>query len=283
MRILISLLFLAVMARADWVDRYDQGEHLLLQGRTEDAIREFRSALAERPDHAAILDALGRAELFAGRYRAAKSYLEKASRLGGEKSASPVNLAMACMALGHHRRAEQILRQVLVTHPDNPSVLRALAQALYHQGLATQAALILEKLLLSSQALGVRADLAVLYQTLGRKDKALELLLSAVDDSEPGQVRARLLTNLGVLHWKMGSRKESEIALRLALAEAEASVGKQHPDTAWILEQYSEVIRALGRKQEARRLSARAAEIRSALSTQTNDRHFTVDWRESAR
>ena len=283
MRMLKSLIFLAVAARADWVDRYDQGEHLLLQGRTEDAIREFRSALAERPDHAAILDALGRAEMYAGRYRAAKSYLERASRLGGDKSASPANLAMACMALGDHRRAEQILRQVLVAHPDNPSVLRSLAQALHLQGRDTQAALILEQLLLSSQAPAVRADLAVLYQTSGRRDKALELLLSAVNDSEPGQARARLLTNLGVLHWKMGSRKESEIALRSALAEAEASVGKKHPDTAWTLEQYSEVLRALGSKQEARRLSARAAEIRAALSPQTDDRRFTVDWRESAR
>ena len=75
MRIVGCMLLIAVPALADWFSRFQSGEDLLKHGQPESAIQELRSALAERPDHPAILDALGRAEFRAGRYRSARNTL----------------------------------------------------------------------------------------------------------------------------------------------------------------------------------------------------------------
>ena len=109
---------------------------------------------------------------------------------------------------------------------------------------------------------------------------AMALLQQAVAEIEPGQARARLLTNLGVLQWESGMREESEKTLHDALEEAEASVGRDHPDTARILEQYSELLRRNGRKAEAKNAAQRAAAIRASSAAQTNENGFTVDWRD---
>lgn len=283
MRILLSVILVAITARAAWVERYHRGEDLLNQGRHNEAVREFRSALAEHPDHAPTLDALGRAEMSAGRYRSAKNHFERAIQHTEDKAPSQTNLAIAFIALGEHRRAEQLLGQLLIADPRNHIARRALAQALHQQGRDAEAAPILEALLLEYRDQTARADLSVIYEALNKPAKALELLLQTIPDLQPGQARARLLTNLGVLQWKTGAGKESEVTLQKALVEMEAAIGKHHPDTAWILEQYSHVLRAHGRKTDARHLSERAASIRSSFAVEANTSGLTVDWRDTSR
>ena len=65
---LACMLFATLPALADWVAVYRMGEALLDEGRPHEAIGELKRALEQRPDHAAILDALGRAEFHAGQY-----------------------------------------------------------------------------------------------------------------------------------------------------------------------------------------------------------------------
>src|SRR5437879_5943471 len=48
------------------------------------------------------------------------------------------------------------------------------------------------------------------------------------------------------------TRADGEVSLREALDETVTAVGPNHPDTAWVLENYSEVLRKSGRKAEAR-------------------------------
>jgi tetratricopeptide (TPR) repeat protein len=110
---------------------------------------------------------------------------------------------------------------------------------------------------------------------------AMTLLQQAVSEITPGQARARLLTNLGVLQWESGMRERSEKTLQDALEETEASVGSDHPDMARILEQYSEVLRRNGRRAEAKKAGERAVAIRASSASQTNENGFTVDWRDS--
>jgi len=283
MRLPVIFLILSTGAFAGWEERFQAGENLLNQGRPDDAIRELRLALDEEPEKVAILDALGRAELKAGRYRAAKGYFERGLRQEKGDSIVATNLAMASIALGDYRRAEQLLREVLTGTPDRPIPRRTLAQALYRQGRRDEAAAILERLVNEGRDPAARADLALIYEERRQPEKAMALISEAIAEAQPGQSRARLLVNLGVLQWKTGAGKESSATLEKALREIEASVGNEHPDTAWILEQYGQVLRLMGRKEEARIIHARAGQIRSAFAVQSNENRHTVDWRDAGR
>jgi tetratricopeptide (TPR) repeat protein len=275
------MLLIAVPALADWTDYYRSGEELLEQGRPESAIRELRPALAESPDHPAILDALGRAEFRAGRYRSAREHFDQASRVAKkDRAAVLTNSAMASVALGDNRRAESLVRQALELEPQNVTVLKVLAQALYLQKRSSEAKVTLQKILAIQSDPVTKGDLATLYQAEHKNEMAMALLRQAVSEITPGQARARLLTNLGVLQWESGMRERSEKTLRDALEEAEASVGADHPDTARILEQYSEVLRRTGRKAEAKKAAQRAVAIRASSASQANENGFTVDWRD---
>jgi predicted Zn-dependent protease len=60
MRVIVLMMLVVLPALAEWAASYRLGEALLQQGRTEDAVRELKIALEERPEEVAILDALGR-------------------------------------------------------------------------------------------------------------------------------------------------------------------------------------------------------------------------------
>ena len=282
MRIVGCMLLIAVPALADWFSRFQSGEDLLKQGQPESAIQELRSALAERPDHPAILDALGRAEFRAGRYRSARKHFDQASRIATkDRAAVLTNSAMASIALGDPRRAESLVRQAMALEPLNVTVLKVLAEALYLQKRFSEAKVTLQKILTIQNDAVTKGDLATLYRAEHKNEMAMALLQQAVSEITPGQARARLLTNLGVLQWESGMRERSEKTLQDALEEAEASVGPDHPDTARILEQYSELLRRNGRKAEAKKAAERAVAIRASSASQTNENGFTVDWRDS--
>ena len=282
MRIVGCMLLIAVPALADWSSRFQSGEDLVKQGRPESAIRELRSVLAERPNDPAILNALGRAEFRAGRYQSARKHFDQASRVAKkDRAAVLTNSAMASIALGDHRRAESFVRQAMELEPTNVTVLKVLAQALYLQKRFSEAKVMLQKILTTQSDPVTKGDLAALYQAEHKNEMAMALFQQAVSEITPGQARARLLTNLGVLQWEAGMRETSEKTLQDALEEAEASVGADHPDTARILERYSEVLRRTGRKAEAKKATERAVTIRASSAGQTNENGFTVDWRDS--
>jgi tetratricopeptide (TPR) repeat protein len=104
MQVSNCMLLIAVPALVDWTARYRSGEELLEQGRTASAIRELQSALAECPDHPAILN-----------------------------------------ALGDKRRAGSLSRQALELEPQNISILKVFAQALYLQKRYIEAKITLQK------------------------------------------------------------------------------------------------------------------------------------------
>ena len=160
---------------------------------------------------------------------------------------------MASIALGDPRRAESLVRQAMALEPLNVTVLKVLAEALYLQKRFSEAKITLQKILTIQSDAVTKGDLATLYRAEHKNEMAMALLQQAVSEITPGQARARLLTNLGVLQWESGMRERSEKTLQDALEEAEASVGSDHPDTARILEQYSEVLRRNGRKAKQRR------------------------------
>jgi tetratricopeptide (TPR) repeat protein len=282
MQIFAFMLLMAVPAMADWSARYRAGEDLLNNGQPENAIKELRSALEEKPGHPAILDALGRAEFQAGRNRSASKYFDQALQGAGKEKAFVLsNAAMASIGLGDSRRAESLVRQALELEPRNVKILKVLAQSLYLQKRYGEAEATFQQILAIHNDPMARGDLATLYQAEHKNDLAIDLLQQAVSEIAPGQARARMLANLGVLQWNSAMREASEKTLKQALREAETSAGLNHPDTARILERYADVLRRTGRKAEANSAARRAMAIRDSSSFQTNDNGLSVDWRDS--
>ena len=216
-------------------------------------------------------------------------YLERSLKIWDAHSEAQAtalcNLGQAYQAMGESRRAEAALRQALEILPRAGQVWLALGQVLFlrrdYRGAeaAQLQALVLFEESKSLQAVALN-DLAVLYQAKHNDAKAAESLERAVALLGPGQARARMLCNLGVLRWKAGRKAEAESGFKQALREMEEAVGSQHPDVGRILEEYSVVLKKSGRVVESRDMQTRAKGIQSTFAAQTNSGRITVDWRD---
>jgi tetratricopeptide (TPR) repeat protein len=283
MRVIVAMVLVVLPASAEWVASYRLGEALLEQGRTEDAVRELKIALAERPEEVTILDAMGRAEFRAGRYRSAKGYFEKASRAGVDSAVPLANWAQACFVMGEYSCAERLLRRTLATLPGCADAWYLLGQVFYKTRRYADADSAYHKALAISNNALIWNDLAGLCVLQHREEEAMQMFRRAISEGSPGQGRARVRSNLAELQWKRGTRTEAKIGFQQALDEMAIAVGPNHPEIAVILEKYSQVLWKSGQKAEAKGAAARAAEIRSAFDLQSNRNGFTVDWREVGR
>lgn len=71
------------------------------------------------------------------------------------------------------------------------------------------------------------------------------------------------LNNLGLIYEQRGRDAAAEQHLERALKLSEGIVGKDHPDLLPILHNYANVLRKLGRPDEARELERRSEIIRA--------------------
>ena len=297
MRHLFTALLLTLPVLADWRHHYRLGDALLTQGKIEEAERELLAALQEAeeartegPGLGAVLDALGRAEMQAGRYRPAVKHFERSLGIweakSGARALALCNAARAYKAIGERSRAEDSIRRALEILPQSPTIWLILGQVLYQKGGYVEAETAFRKALAiweesgSPEAGAALNDLALLYQARRMNQKATEAFARAVAIMAPGQARARVLTNLGVLSWKQGRKSEAVSYLSRALQEMETAVGPDHPDTGRVLNEYSAALRKSGRGAEAREMEKRADGIRSAFAAQINGGPGTVDWRD---
>ena len=280
MRVVVGIVFAALPALADWSTYYRSGEDFLEQGRTEDAIRELKTALEERPAEVAILDALGRAEFQAGRYRSAKAYFEKASHAAGDNAILLANWAQACFVLGEYSSAEQLLHRTLAMLPESADVWHLLGQVLYKFHRYTDADSSFHKALALSNNALIWSDLAALAVSQHQEEQGMQMLRRAISEGSPGHGRARARANLAELQRKRGANEAARTGFQEALDEMTIAVGPIHPEIAMILETYSQVLRKSGHKAEAKSAAARAAEIRSVFDLQSNRKGFTVDSRD---
>ena len=274
----------------DWQARYANGDRLLQEGRTEEALAELRPALAGAAGAAGrgvVLGALGQAEFQAGRYLEAKRHFEAAIPLwtaqSREWAAALSNAGVSYLALGEYAHAEEVFRQALEIVPDEPKLWQNLGQARFSMGQRREAEECLRTALSLASRLhapSVASDLATLLEANHQYAKAAATLTEAIAQAGPGRDRARMQANLGVLLWRLNRRSESAAQLRAALAEMESAVGLHHPDIAKVLQDYREVLRKTGQKAEATAVAARAAAIRSSFARHAGDRRNSVDWRD---
>lgn len=108
---------------------YRLGLALLADGRYEAAATALRGALAEAPEAAAVLTALGDAEHGAGNLDGAREVLEQAARLAPEAGRIAYKLALVYRQLGDVPRAEDWLarRNDLAPAIDDPLLLEVVA------------------------------------------------------------------------------------------------------------------------------------------------------------
>ena len=296
MKVLFVLL-LATTCLADWQERVRSGENLPKLGKAQETHRELLAALREAdtaglagPDLGVILDALGRADFQLGNYRSAARYFERSLKIWSPRSKAHAtalcNAGEVYQAMGDYRRAEAVFRESLEVLPSSPQVWLALGQVLllrrdYGQSEAalSKAVVLLEEVK-SNQIAVAMSDLATLKAAQLNYPKAVEILQRALLLLGPGQVRARVLANLGVLNWKLRRKAEAETNFTLALGEMEIAVGRQHPDVGRILVEYSVVLRKTGRSVEASQMRIRADGIRAEFAIKTNSGRATIDWRD---
>lgn len=294
----LAILLFTVPLLADWQERYKTGNLLLAEGRMEDAGRELHAALDEAesiklegPGVSAILSALGRVEFQAGHYHQSRGYFARAIRLleGGPPEALAVALSNSgetLQALGDWTQAEQRFRRALEILPRSPEIWHRLGQSLYlkhrywEAERAWRTALQIWEQYDAGSAAVALSDLALLCQVQRRQREALELLDRAAALTAPGQARARILGNRGVVRWKLGQRFGAEDDLKQALAEMETAMGLFHPDVGKILGDYAAVLDKVGRRAEAKNLSRRAEAIRTSFAVQASAAGATVDWRD---
>jgi tetratricopeptide (TPR) repeat protein len=295
MRNLTLTLLLAAPAWTDWEQRYRTGEQLLSEGKVDEAHRELAAALADaesggrgRAGIVTILDALGRTEFRAGRYRPAAEYFERSLKFTAKGSHAEAvahsNAGQAYLALGNTVRAEASFRAAREILPRSAHLWHLMGQVLFQERRFAEAESALQNALHiwgesdPSNSASALNDLAILYQVQHRQRQALETLKRAVGVALPGQARARILANLGSSSWKLGEKQQALRWLSEALAEMERIVGPDHPDVGRILEEYATVLKKTGRGTEAKELEKRARDIRSSFAAHTGK--ATVDWRD---
>lgn len=284
------LAILASPAVATYNEAYQEGIALLAHGKIQQARNELRKAVTaaesaggRAEELATVLSALGRAELAAGRYTTAKKLFERAVKLpvsdADARAALLHNEGRARQELGENRRAEELFRKALGLRPDSALLWHSLGQTLSRQGKTTEAEAALRKAL-DDKVLAplVWSDIALTLELRGQYQQAVAMMRHALAGISPGQIRARMLRNLGVYEWKAGYRESARQHLREALREMTSAVGADHPDFANVLEVYSGMLRDSGNPAEGRELARKAQSIRSAFTGQDGVTH--VDWRE---
>jgi len=297
-RVALLTIVLSAPALAGWQERYRAGELLLSQGRPDEAqraliiaLREAEAVAVEDSSLVVILDALGRTEFKAGRYRRAKTYFERSLGLvrgkgTAEEAIALTNAGTALQALGENTRAEEMFRRALQVQPRNAAIWHLLGQSLFEERRYMEAETALRQSLTIQEESADRvsgailSDLASIYSAQRQHRQALDILDRAITATPPGQVRARMLANRAILRWKLGHRADAESDLTQALAEMEAAVSPLHPDVAVILHSYAAVLEITGRGRQAKEIQKRAQAIDSSFIALTNSRWLTVDWRD---
>ena len=297
MRIAFLLVAGAVSLSADWLERYHSGLKLLKLGQHAAAREDISSALREieagptpSSQIAMVLHVLGQLEFAAGQYRTSLRHYERVLKLlppsGTGRAMVLADAAQSCIGLAEFSRALLLMRQALKLDPDRTEYWQLLATALYTTGNDTDAEAAAQRV--AREAGPSNGDvyaaskglLGAIYQRRKQYREAMVEIDAAVSSAEAGQLRSRMTANRGTLWWRMGNPSRAVTDLRDALAEAEAAVGPEHPDLVSILDDYSWVLKRIGRKREAKDAIDRASQIRGAHASEANVDGHVVNWRD---
>ena len=221
-------------------EAYQAGEKLLEQGRVEEAISSFRSALAHAPQDLKSREALGLALVQAGHFDDAASYLSGVARVDPHNGPVWMGLAEISLAAGDKRQALQLYGQALSKAWPAPEESRhSHAQLKY----------------------------AVLLSDAGRRGEAASLLLSMIeqhgDDTAIAKQAAEAIKTIGTpeqveqAYAALASHFPADPGVWLQLGDARLAAEKDPP----ALDAYRHALEADPANAEIRRTVARVEEI----------------------
>jgi protein O-GlcNAc transferase len=144
----------------------ERGCALRAAGSPEEAMVEFRAALASEPDMPEAHHHLGNALKSLRRYAEAADSLRAAARLAPADAAIWLNLGVACLEIHQLDEAVTCFRRAIRLEPARPEAHNILGHALLTQGRATAARRSLD------EALRLRPGYAAAHDNLGRVLKA---------------------------------------------------------------------------------------------------------------
>ncbi len=161
------------------------------------------------------------------------------------------------------------------SHPSVANDLNGLAQLLIAQKRYKEAQpLLIRALSIYDQTYGsnnlltvnTRASLASVELQLGNSDKAADLYKNALTQGRtalgPNSIEtARILNDLAYSKYKQGSLEEARTFYEWAIASTEGAVGDKDTLLAACLRDYAQVLRSLGRTDDATVAESRAAKI----------------------
>ncbi len=180
--------------------------------------------------------------------------------------------------MGEEQYKRKIATDLDALGPHHPSVgndLNSLAQLYISQKKFTLAEpLLVRALAVYNQAYGpgnlltinTNAALASVEFELGNLDKAKELYGNALNQANtslgPNSLEtARILNGLAYLYYQKGQLEESRTFYQWAVASTQQAVGEDDPLLAACLKDYAQVLRSLGRSDEASQMELRAGKI----------------------
>ncbi len=152
----------------------ERGRQLRAQGRSEEAIGEFRAALELEPNLAEAHHQLGNALKSLHRYPEAAASLRSAAFLAPQSGAVWLNLGVACLELRRLDEAVACFRRAIRLEPNRPEAHNILGHALLTKGRCTAAIRCLE------EALRLRPGYPAAHDNLGRVLKTQGLAAEAL-------------------------------------------------------------------------------------------------------
>ena len=219
---------------------YQAGEKLLAQGRVEEAVSSFRSALAHSPQDLKSRAALGLALVQAGHFDDARSYLSGVVKVDPQNGPAWMGLAEISLAADDKKRALQL------------------------SGLALSRVWPAQE---ESRHRNAQLKYAVLLSDAGRRGEAASLLLSMVeqhgDDPAIAKQAAEAIKNIGTpeqveqAYAALASHFPADPSVWLQLGDARLTAEKDLP----ALDAYRHAAEADPANAETRRTVARVEEI----------------------
>lgn len=196
---------------------YDDGLKLSAEGRHIEAIERFERALAQKPDDARVLFALGNTARTLGLAGPAEDFYRRVLAQEPERLEALVSLANLLRANGQIDAAQALLAPALARDPDAPELWLTLGSTLREKGdFGAAEAHYREAVARKPNYAPALANLADLLSDAGKTEEALALYGKAIGHA-PDNAQARL--NRAVLHLLTGNLKDGwrDYAARLKL------------------------------------------------------------------
>lgn len=148
---------------------------------------------------------IGKVYLAQGEYQRAIASLTKAVAAGSSDLETDVKLGMAYLSTGDYNRATEIFNRLISYRPDYPRFYSCLSAAHRKAGRLIESSKVLESALkIDGENATILNDLAITYFELKWYQKAIQLLLRALENSPD---LSDVYVNLAVAYWNNGERE----------------------------------------------------------------------------